>query len=117
MRPDERISVTLRQMIEGAQAIGTFLQESDSGDFYSDDMLRSAIERKIEILGEAVRRLPPDYLAAHPEVPWRGVLGQRNVLAHDYDDIRIDVIWTVASVDTPKLLVQLRGLLRLDEQA
>lgn len=111
MQPEDRIRVVLESMVEAARAIGEFISPADLDDFERDDLIRSAVERKIEILGEGVRRLPEAFISAHPEVPWRAIAGQRNVLAHEYDDIRVDVIWKVASSDTPMLLKQLEDLL------
>jgi uncharacterized protein with HEPN domain len=45
------------------------------------------VERNIEIIGEAARRISDDLKQEYPEIPWRKIITQRNVLIHDYDDI------------------------------
>ena len=114
MLPEERIRRTLEQMAQAARDIAEFIADADPDKFESDKLLRSAVERQIEVLGEGARRIPDEFRALHPDIAWRAIAGQRNVLAHEYDDIRIDVIWKVASIDTPALLDKLDKLLAED---
>ena len=60
-------------------------------------MLRAAVERNIEIIGEAARRISEELKQEHPEIPWRKIIAQRNVLIHEYDDIDYKQIWEVAT--------------------
>jgi uncharacterized protein with HEPN domain len=57
-------------------------------DLAVDDVLRDALERRIEIISEASRRLPEDMKARHPEVPWQNVAGVGNVLRHEQREPR-----------------------------
>jgi uncharacterized protein with HEPN domain len=61
-------------------------------DLIADDVLRDAIERRIEIISEASRRLPADMKARHPEVPWHNVGGIGNVLRHEHYSVNLDII-------------------------
>jgi uncharacterized protein with HEPN domain len=73
-------------------------------------MMQLAVERAIEIIGEAARNLTPAFRDAHPEIPWRPIIAQRHVLAHDYGDIKQDRIWRVVTVHVPDLISQLEPL-------
>lgn len=66
-------------------------------------MLRSAVERQIEIIGEAARRVSDDFRVAHPEIAWRPIIAQRHILAHEYGEIEDDLIWRVATIHVPEL--------------
>jgi uncharacterized protein with HEPN domain len=68
------------------------------------------VERQIEILGEAARRVSEEFKRAHPEIPWRRIVAQRNVLIHEYDEVLDPEIWDVASVHITALLPQLKAL-------
>jgi len=73
-------------------------------------MLQAAVERKIEIIGEAARNVSAAFQTQHEEIPWRGIIAQRNVLAHEYGEILIDRIWRVATEHVPDLIARLERL-------
>lgn len=78
-------------------------------------MLR-AVERSIEIIGEAARRVTTEYQDGHPEIPWREIIGQRNILAHEYGQIDHNVLYKTVKEDIPTLISQLQNLLPLPDE-
>lgn len=100
----------LRDMLDACARIERFVRGKQLDDYRADELLRSGVERQIEIVGEAARRLSAHFRTAHPEVPWRQVIAQRHILAHEYGDIEDDLIWRVAVVHVPALGEQLRRL-------
>ena len=74
-------------------------------------MLRAAVERNLEIIGEAARRISDELKQEHPEIPWRKIIAQRNVLIHEYDDIDYKEIWQVATFHLLRLVDQIRPLI------
>ena len=74
-------------------------------------MLRGAVERHLEIIGEAANRVSLDFQANHPEIPWRRIIAQRHVIAHEYGEIKHELIWKVATVNIPELIAQLETLI------
>ena len=101
----------LWDMLTAAHAIETFVKDRTPADYLADLMLRSAVERQVEIIGEAARHISAAFQAAHPEVPWRPMQAHRHVLAHDYGEIRHERIWYVATIHIPALIQQLEPLL------
>lgn len=71
--------------------------------FETDRRKRWLVERGIEIISEASRRLPGEMKARHPEIPWPKVAGIGNVLRHDYEDVAYDVLWHVVRDNLPPL--------------
>lgn len=102
--------VYLWDMLTAARAVVEFTQGRTLADYESDLMLRSAVERQIEIIGEAARRISKEFQEAHSEIPWRPMQAQRHVLAHDYGEIKHDRIWRVAEAHVPELIVLLEPL-------
>lgn len=100
----------LWDMLAAARAVESFGRGRTDADYLADLMLRSAVERQIEIIGEAARFVSATFQAAHPEIPWRPIQAQRHVLAHDYGEIRHERIWRVATVHIPELIRQLEPL-------
>lgn len=107
MRPEERDIALLWDMLEAARSIESFMADVAASKFESDKMLRSAVERQLLIIGEAAARMSKGLREAHPEVPWRSIVGQRNVLAHEYGEVLVERLWLVATERIPELIQQL----------
>lgn len=82
--------------------------------FLKNRIKRLAIERLIEIVGEAANHLSKEFLEQNPDIPWAKIIGLRNKLAHDYGEILIDRIWLIATKSIPELLVQIKSKNFLD---
>lgn len=110
--PRERSeAASLYDMIKAAEATLRHVAGRTRDDYERDEMLRHAVERSVEIVGEAARRLPRDFRDRHSQVPWRAVMATRHILAHDYDEVDNDIVWRIATSHIPALLDQLRPLL------
>jgi uncharacterized protein with HEPN domain len=69
-----------------------------------DENLRLALAHLVQIIGEAARRVSPETCAAHPEIPWREIIGMRHKIVHDYTTLDEDVLWQVSTGDLPQLV-------------
>lgn len=72
-------------------------------DFMENRTAYRAVERDFEIIGEAVKRLSPEFKQARPEVPWQDIAGFRDVLIHDYATVNAATVWDTLGQDIPKL--------------
>jgi len=61
--------------------------------FVAKDYLQDAVIRCLEILGEATKRLSPEFRCRHPDLPWRALAGMRDVLIHAYDQVDLEEVW------------------------
>lgn len=77
-----------------------------------DWKLTSAFEREMEILGEAVKRLPPELTAKYPAIPWKAIAGTRDHLSHGYDSMDYQILWTAAQRDVPELIRTVEQMLQ-----
>ena len=114
MRPEERDAAYLWDMREEARNISTFIESVTYAMFVQNKMIRYAVERSLLIIGEAANHVSEKFQEAHTEIPWQQIIGQRNVLAHEYGDIKVDRIWLSATVSVPALLKALQGLVPED---
>ena len=80
-------------------------------DLDREPMLRQAIERNIEIISEASRRLPAAMKARHPEVPWRDIAAIGNILRHEYPAVNRDIVWRIVTQDIRPLATAIEALL------
>jgi len=110
MQLDERDQAYLWDMLEAAKEITAFLKGIRYDDFVRSKMIRSAVERQLMIVGEAANHVSEEFQEKHPEIPWRQIIGQRNVLAHEYGDIKVERVWAAATINVPALLKALESL-------
>jgi len=89
----------LTDMLEAIELIGEEMGGVTLPDFESDRRKRWLVERGLEIVSEASRRLPAALKARHASIPWEKVAAIGNVLRHDYERIAYDVIWRVVQDD------------------
>ena len=93
--------------------IRRYLEGLDKASFLASEEKQDAVIRNIEIIGEAaqsIRRRHPEFAARHPEIPWGGVYGMRNAIAHGYFIVDLEVVWKTVCEDLPVLAEQVRAL-------
>lgn len=97
-------------ILKAAGLIIDFKGDSDEECFRNDYKTQAAILHELLIIGEAVKRLSPNFRAAHPDVPWRQMAGMRDMIIHNYDDVDTDVVWDTIRVDIPAIIAALEPL-------
>ena len=93
MPPEEADRAYLWDMLSYARDIVRETADKTWEEYQTDENLRLAIERRVEIIGEAANHVSDAFRAEHPEIPWRSIVAQRNVLAHAYGEIDDRRIW------------------------
>lgn len=83
--------------------------------FLSDAACQDAVIRRIEIMGEAARRISDETKTKYPDLPWQEMIGMRNVMIHEYDGLDIHLVWETVSVDVPALAGAIQKTLRLED--
>lgn len=110
MRRDPRVH--LLDALDAAQAIQTFAAARTDQDYGHDRLLRSAIDREFEVVGEALNRLRRDDPAVAARIPdLAEIVGFRNVLIHGYDIVDRSAVWKAITVEIPLLVASISGLL------
>jgi uncharacterized protein with HEPN domain len=112
MLPEDKDSAYLWDMLDAAQTAAQFTSGITIEKYLKDRKIQLAIERLFEIIGEAGNRVSSVFQKNHPEIPWRKIVGQRNVIAHEYGEIKQERIWTVVSSNIPELIEKLEPLVR-----
>lgn len=87
----------LHDIIEAISTIHEFISGMDIDDFHRDKKTMSAVRDQIMIIGEAVNHLPMEILEKYPDVPWRDIVGMRNVLIHSYFRTDPEMLYLVAT--------------------
>ena len=110
MRPDSRDMARLWDMLDAARTVVEFVGTQRYEDFLDDRKTRNAVERNLEIMGEAAKCVSQEMRANHPDMPWRAIIGLRNVLAHEYGDLRYEVLWAVIEEKLPLLIQKMEEM-------
>jgi uncharacterized protein with HEPN domain len=105
----------LRDIQESARLAISYLEGACLESFSGDTQLQDAVIRRIEIIGEAARRVSEETRAEQPALPWRQMIGIRNQVIHMYDGVDISVVWSTVRDDLPGLLETLDGILGREE--
>ena len=101
-RSVEKRIADILQAIERCQRYAHFL---DAADPVLVDMAEDAIERNLQILGEAANQLPAEVTDAHPEIAWPQIRGFRNILVHEYFGVDVAIVRDVIDSHLPSLTV------------
>jgi uncharacterized protein with HEPN domain len=101
----------LHDMRAATEAVLRYLAAKTRDDYDRDDLLQAAVERRLEIIGEAARCVSQAFQDAHPQIAWRKIMATRHIIAHDYDEVNHDIVWQIVTVHLPILLEQLRPLI------
>ena len=96
--------VTLQQVAEHARRAQELYSHNSLAELLADWQKRAAFERVMEVLGEAVKRLPAELTARYPSVDWRGIAGMRDRVSHGYDAIDYDLLWQAVETQVPQLI-------------
>lgn len=102
----------LFDVAQAARLVQSFTQDRSFDDYMNDPMLRSAVERQFEIMGEALSKLAKTDPQIAEQVPdYRKVISFRNVLIHGYDAVLDEVVWGLVETKLPGLLKTIEELL------
>jgi uncharacterized protein with HEPN domain len=104
-QPDDE--TRLREMLDYAGRAVDAIRGRSRSDLDRDMIVAAALERFIEVIGEAAGRVSEDRRAAAPDIPWRQIVGMRNRLIHGYGTVDHDVLWDAAHDDLPELIAKL----------
>jgi uncharacterized protein with HEPN domain len=84
-------------------------------DLGTERILDLALLHLITMIGEAANRIPSEFQEDHSEIPWAQIVGMRNRLVHEYDEINYDTLWSTVTEDLPTLISQLEKIVPPEE--
>jgi len=107
----ERDFQLLEDIYHHTSLITTKNEQIEEEEFFSDEFCQNGYIHSLEIIGEATKKISPEFRAEHPEIPWRGMAGLRDKLIHGYGFVDVKQVWNIVTNMVPLLHVQIAGLL------
>lgn len=98
----------LKDILNAMNRIEEYIVGIDVDTFHEDQMRIDAVVRNLEVIGEAAKYVSDDLRQQYSEVPWKSMIGLRNVLIHEYFGIDEQIVWEIVTLDFPrtKLLIE-----------
>ncbi len=102
----------LTDILDAAKMAISYVAGKTEEEFFADTQCQDAVIRRIEIIGEAAHRTSQHTKAKLPQLDWRGMIGMRNVMIHQYDNIDLVTVWDTIQNSLPFLISTLENYLK-----
>jgi len=109
-------AVYFGHMLDMARKVSVRVAERSKADFDADEDLRFVIAHLVQTIGEAAARVSLPTQEAHPEIPWKQIIGIRHRIVHDYMGVDYDILWEVAIRHIPPLMKTLEAIVPLEDR-
>ncbi len=90
-------------ILSSIQDIEEFVKGMDFDEFVKDRKTINAVIRSLEVMGEAVKKIPDEIRERYPEIPWKYIAGMRDKLIHEYHGVDLEIVWEVIKSEIPPI--------------
>jgi len=104
--------VYLEDILESTRKIMAYTGSLSKAAFLEDEKTFDAVVRNLEVIGEAVKKLPEDLRAEHAAVEWKKIAGLRDILIHEYFGLDAEIVWDIVKNKVPPLDREVRAMLK-----
>ena len=101
----------ISHIFDAIKSIQAQMKGITKDQFENSELLQGFIERKLEIIGEATKRIPDDFKQQHPNIPWKDMAGMRDILIHQYTEVDEDIIWKTVIQKIPSLKEHIESIM------
>ncbi|MDH4078967.1 MAG: DUF86 domain-containing protein [Nitrospira sp.] len=103
--------VYLDDILEATRKITSYTANLSKAAFLEDEKTFDAVVRNLEVIGEAVKKLPDELRAQHPTLEWKKMAGLRDILIHEYFGLDSEIVWDIVKNKVPTLNQEVRAML------
>ena len=112
----ERDLHSLLDILISARLALSYVSGKTWREFQEDVLFQDGVIRRIEIIGEATRRISEETRRSLPQIPWSDMVGMRNIVIHDYDKVNLRKVWDTVHNDLPPLIAELENIVPPEEE-
>ena len=113
MKKDYRLY--LSDILYAIERVQKYTKSIKKSQFEDDEFLQDAVMRRLSIIGEAANRLSGEFIKKHPEIPWKEIIGTRNIIIHYYEGVKLETIWKIIRKDLTVLKKFIKNLPGMSE--
>ena len=106
----------IEDILESIRLIKNYVENMGFDDFKNDRKTIDAVVRNFEIIGEASRFIPDEIKEKYENADWKGIIGLRNRIAHEYFDISLSIVWHIVTEELQILKEQMKEILEQTEK-
>ena len=106
------LSFYIQDALDAIKKIETFIEGQSLESFETNELVKDAVIRNFEVIGETVKRIPDDIRNEFPGIPWKSMVGLRNTLLHDYLGIDNSILYKIATDDIKKTKIEFQKCLK-----
>ncbi|MCG2712734.1 MAG: DUF86 domain-containing protein [Candidatus Omnitrophica bacterium] len=101
----------IEDILDAINKIETYTKGLSYEMFMAQEMVVDAVIRNIEIIGEAARNVPENIKRKYSYIPWKRMIGLRNITVHEYFGVDLDIIWEIVSKNLPETKPGIQAML------
>ncbi|MCP4106036.1 MAG: DUF86 domain-containing protein [Desulfobacteraceae bacterium] len=105
------LKIFLEDILRSIEKIERYTSGMTQHDFEQNEMAVDAVLRNLEIIGEASGNIPDYFRDNYPDIPWKRVVGLRNIVIHAYFNVDLDIIWQIITINLPELKMNMKPIL------
>lgn len=106
------VRLFLKDILSSIGKTQRFVSGKTFEDFQYDDLLIDGVTRNLEVIGEAAKQIPSVFRSQHKEINWTQVVGFRNIAIHEYFEVDIEIVWTIATKQIDPLKKSIERMLK-----
>jgi uncharacterized protein with HEPN domain len=106
------IKLFLKDILAAIDKTQRFVTGKTFDDFEHDDLLIDGVTRNLEVIGEAAKQIPNEFRSNRKEINWTRIVGFRNIAIHEYFEVDIEIVWTIASKQLDPLKKSIEHMLK-----
>ena len=103
--------VYIEDILESMDKIERYIKGLNFEKFIRNELIMDAVLRNLEIIGEASMNIPKDIREKYPDIPWKRIIGLRNIVIHEYFGIDTGIIWKIISTNLPETKPKITSML------